>query len=163
MKRKLTVAEAVKAASILFELNTGESGVLALAGKAGLPCATEEEKKALMLEWRAFVHAAVLYGLMVQAPNVVVVEYLRVTQPMLGSLGYAPKEAEDFVDGAFRAYVDPLVRTRTQECPSVFFRRLLNKDVAEVPAAAAATVSGVMAMILSAILDKLEQYEFGTE
>ncbi len=163
MKRKLTVAEAVKAASILFELNTGESGVLALAGKAGLPCATDEEKKALMLEWRAFVHAAVLYGLMVQAPNVVVVEYLRVTQQMLGSLGYAPKEAEDFVDGAFRAYVDPLVRTRTQECPSVFFRRLLNKDVAEVPAAAAATVSGVMAMILSAILDKLEQYEFGTE
>ena len=163
MKRKLTVAEAVKAASILFELNTGESGVLALAGKAGLPCATEEEKKALMLEWRAFVHAAVLYGLMVQAPNVVVVEYLRVTQQMLGSLGYAPKEAEDFVDGAFRAYVDPLVRTRTQECPSVFFRRLLNKDVAEVPAAAAATVSGVMAMIRSAILDKLEQYEFGTE
>lgn len=163
MKRKLTVAEAVKAASILFELNTGESGVLALAGKAGLPCATDEEKKALMLEWRAFVHAAVLYGLMVQAPNVVVVEYLRVTQQMLGSLGYAPKEAEDFVDGAFRAYVDPLVRTRTPECPSVFFRRLLNKDVAEVPAAAAATVSGVMAMILSAILDKLEQYEFGTE
>ena len=163
MKRKLTVAEAVKAASILFELNTGESGVLALAGKAGLPCATDEEKKALMLEWRAFVHAAVLYGLMVQAPNVVVVEYLRVTQQMLGSLGYAPKEAEDFVDGAFRAYVDPMVRTKTQECPSVFFRRLLNKDVAEVPAAAAATVSGVMAMILSAILDKLEQYEFGTE
>ena len=163
MKRKLTVAEAVKAASILFELNTGESGVLALAGKACLPCVTDEEKKALMLEWRAFVHAAVLYGLMVQAPNVVVVEYLRVTQQMLGSLGYAPKEAEDFVDGAFRAYVDPLVRTRTQECPSVFFRRLLNKDVAEVPAAAAATVSGVMAMILSAILDKLEQYEFGTE
>ena len=162
MKRKLTVAEAVKAAAILFELNTGESGVLALAGKAGLPCATDEEKKALMLEWRAFVHAAVLYGLMVQAPNVVVVEYLRVTQQMLGSLGYAPKEAEDFVDGAFRAYVDPLVRTRTQECPSVFFRRLLNKDVAEVPAAAAATVSGVMAMILSAVLDKLEQYEFGT-
>ena len=163
MKRKLTVAEAVKAASILFELNTGESGVLALAGKAGLPCATDEEKKTRMHEWRAFVHAAVLYGLMVQAPNVVVVEYLRVTQQMLGSLGYAPKEAEDFVDGAFRAYVDPMVRTKTQECPSVFFRRMLNKDVAEVPAAAAATVSGVMAMILSAILDKLEQYEFGTE
>lgn len=163
MKRKLTVAEAVKAASILFELNTGEAGVLALAAGAGLPCTSDEEKRTLMLEWRAFVHAAVLYGLMVQAPNVVVVEYLRVTQQMLGSLGYAPKEAEDFVDGAFRAYVDPMVRTKTQECPSVFFRRLLNRDVAEVPATAAATVSGVMAMIMSAILDKLEQYEFGTE
>ena len=163
MKRKLSVAEAVQAAGILFELNTKENGVLAVAQKAGLPCATEEEKKRLMLEWRAYVHAAVLYALMVQAPNVVVVEYLRVTQDMLKNLGYSPKEAEDFVDGAFRAYVDPMVRTKTQECPGVFFRRLMNKDVSEVPADTAAMVSGVMAMIMSAVLDKLEQYEFGIE
>ncbi len=163
MKRKLSVAEAVQAAGILFELNTEENGVLAVARKAGLPCATEEEKKRLMLEWRAYVHAAVLYALMVQAPNVVVVEYLRVTQDMLKKLGYSPKEAEDFVDGAFRAYVDPMVRTKTQECPGVFFRRLMNKDVSEVPADTAAMVSGVMAMIMSAVLDKLEQYEFGIE
>lgn len=163
MKRKLSVAEAVQAAGILFELNAGEKGVLAMAEKAGLPCSTEEEKKALMLEWRAYVHATVLYGLMVQAPNVVVVEYLRVTQSMLQKLGYSPKEAEDFVDGAFRAYVDPMVRTKTQECPGVFFRRLLNKEVSEVPPATAAMVSGIMAMIMSAVLDKLEQYEFGIE
>ena len=163
MKRKLTVAMAVQAAGILFELNTGESGVFAMAQKAGLPCTTEEEKKKLMLEWRAYVHAAVLYGLMVQAPNVVVVEYLRVTQDMLGKLGYTPEEAGDFVDGAFRAYVDPMVRTKTQECPSVFFRRLLDRDVADVPPTTAAMVSGVMAMVMSAVLDKLEQYEFGIE
>ena len=163
MKKKLDVATAVQAAGILFELNTGENGVLAMAQKAGLPCASDEEKKRLMLEWRAYVHAAVLYGLMVQAPNVVVVEYLRVTQSMLQKLGYSPKEAEDFVDGAFRAYVDPMVRTKTQECPDVFFRRLLNRGVSEVPAETAAVVSGVMAMIMSAILDKLEQYEFGIE
>ena len=163
MKRKLSVSEAVQAAGILFELNTGEKGVLAMAEKAGLPCASDEEKKCLMLEWRAYVHAAVLYGLMVQAPNVVVVEYLRVTQSMLQKLGYAPKEAEDFVDGAFRAYVDPMVRTKTQECPGVFFRRLLNRDVSEIPPATAAMVSCVMAMIMSAVLDKLEQYEFGIE
>ena len=114
---------AVEAAGILFELNTKESGVLAMAQKAGLPCATAEEKSRLMLEWRAYVHAAVLYGLMVQAPNVVVVEYLRVTQDMLRRLGYSPEEAGDFVDGAFRSYVDPMVRTQTQECPAVFFRR----------------------------------------
>lgn len=163
MKKKLTVAAAVQAAGILFELNTGEGGVLAMAQRAALPCATEAEKRKLMLEWRAFVHAAVLYGLMVQAPNVVVVEYLRVTQDMLGKLGYSPAEAEDFVDDAFRAYADPMVRTSTQECPGVFFRRLLNKDVADVPADTAAMVSGVMAMVMSAILDKLEQYEFGIE
>ena len=56
-----------------------------------------------------------------------------------------------------------MVRTKTQECPGVFFRRLLNKEVSEVPAASAAMVSGVMAMIMSAVLDKLEQYEFGIE
>lgn len=163
MKKKLDVATAVQAAGILFELNTGENGVLAMAQKAKLPCASGEEKKKLMLEWRAYVHAAVLYGLMVQAPNVVVVEYLRVTQSMLQKLGYSPKEAEDFVDGAFRAYVDPMVRTKTQECPDVFFRRLLNRGVSEVPTENAAVVSGVMAMVMSAILDKLEQYEFGIE
>ncbi len=163
MKRKLDVATAVQAAGILFELNTGENGVLAMARKAGLPCASDAEKKRLMLEWRAYVHAAVLYGLMVQAPNVVVVEYLRVTQDMLKKLGYTPEEAEAFVDGAFRSYVDPMVRTKTQECPGVFFRRLLDKDVTEVPAETAAMVSGVMAMIMSAVLDKLEQYEFGIE
>ena len=163
MKKKLNVATAVQAAGILFELNTGESGVFALAARAGLPCTTEEEKHRLMLEWRAYVHAAVLYGLMVQAPNVVVVEYLRVTQDMLKKLGYSSEEAEDFVDGAFRAYVDPMVRTRTQECPAVFFRRLLHKELADIPADTVAVVSGVMAMIMSAVLDKLEQYEFGTE
>ena len=159
-KRTLSVARAVEAAGILFELNTGESGVLAMAGKAGLPCATQEEKSRLMLEWRAYVHAAVLYGLMVQAPNVVVVEYLRVTQNMLRRLGYSPEEAEAFVDGAFRSYVAPMVRTKTQECPAVFFERLLGRNVEDVPASTAAMVSGVMAMVMSAILDKLEQYEF---
>lgn len=163
MKKKLTVAHAVEAAGILFELNTRESGVMAMAQKAELPCGTAEEKSRLMLEWRAYVHAAVLYGLMVQAPNVVVVEYLRVTQDMLGRLGYSPEEASDFVDGAFRSYVDPMVRTQTQECPAVFFRRLLDRSVEEVPQNTAAMVSAVMAMIMSAILDKLEQYEFGVD
>ena len=163
MKKKLTVARAVEAAGILFELNTRESGVMAMAQKAELPCGTAEEKSRLMLEWRAYVHAAVLYGLMVQAPNVVVVEYLRVTQDMLRRLGYSPEEAGDFVDGAFRSYVDPMVRTQTQECPAVFFRRLMDRSVEEVPPATAAMVSAVMAMIMSAVLDKLEQYEFGLD
>ena len=35
MKKKLTLARAVEAAGILFELNTKESGVLAMAQKAG--------------------------------------------------------------------------------------------------------------------------------
>ena len=163
MKRRLTLAQAVEAASILFELNTEPRAALAIAARAGLPCATEEEQKAFLWEWRAYVHAAVLYGLMVQAPNVVVVEYLRVTQDMLHRLGYGSEQAADFVDGAFRAYTDPMVRTQTQECPGVFFQRLLNKPMADVPAQTVAMISAVMAMVMSATLDKLEQYEYGLE
>jgi len=163
MKRRLTLAQAVEAASILFELNTEPRAALAIAARAGLPCATEEEQKAFLWEWRAYVHAAVLYGLMVQAPNVVVVEYLRVTQDMLHRLGYGSEQAADFVDGAFRAYTDPMVRTQTQECPGVFFQRLLNKPMEEVPAQTVAMISAVMAMVMSATLDKLEQYEYGLE
>lgn len=163
MKRRLTLAEAVEAAGILFALNTEEKGVLAIARRAGLPCGTPEEQASLMLEWRAYVHAAVLYGLMVQAPNVVVVAYLRETQAMLSRLGYSEEEAKGFVDGAFRDYTDPMVRTQTQECPAVFFRRLLGKPLADLPPQTVAMVSGVLAMIMSAVLDKLEQYEYGLE
>jgi len=163
MKRRLTLAQAVEAASILFELNTEPKAALAIAARAGIPCGTEEEQKAFLWEWRAYVHAAVLYGLMVQAPNVVVVEYLRVTQDMLHRLGYGSEQAADFVDGAFSAYTDPMVRTQTQECPGVFFQRLLNKPMADVPAQTVAMISAVMAMVMSATLDKLEQYEYGLE
>jgi len=163
MKRKLTLAQAVEAAGILFELNTEPKGALAIAARAGLPCGTDGEKAAFLWEWRAYVHAAVLYGLMVQAPNVVVVEYLRATQDMLRRLGYSAEQATDFVDGAFRAYTDPMVRTQTQECPAVFFQRLLSKELADVPAATVALISAVMAMVMSATLDKLEQYEYGLE
>ncbi len=160
MKRRLSVMQAVEAAGILFSLNTEREGVLAMAARADLPCGTDEAVHKLLWEWRAFVHAAVLYGLMVQTPNVVVVAYLRTTPEMLASLGYAQEEADAFVDGAFRAYSEPMVRTKTQECPAVFFRRLLGREIGEVPAHSVSVVAGVMAMIISAVLDKLEQYEY---
>lgn len=163
MKRRLSVAEAVQAASILYELNSKPEAVLALARQAELPLSDPEAEKVLLREWRAFVHAAVLYGLMAQAPNIVVVEYLRVTQDMLRREGYSPDEAESFVDEAFRAYVEPLLRTQTKECPAVFFRRLCGQELPDAPPRSVAVVSGVMAMIFAAVLDKLEHYEFAVE
>ena len=44
MKRKLTLAQAVEAAGILFELNTDPKGALAIAARAGIPCESEGEK-----------------------------------------------------------------------------------------------------------------------
>ena len=163
MKKTLSVAEAVQAAGILYELNSGREGIVSLASQAGLPCANEDEERTILREWRAFVHAAVLYGLMVHAPNIVVVEYLRATQTLLGRAGYTPAEAEAFVDDAFRAYVEPLLRTQTKECPAIFFRRVMDKEPSELPSRTVAVVAGVMAMILAAILDKLEQYEFAID
>lgn len=158
MKRQLSVAEAVQAASILYELNSGRDAILALAAQAQLQIAGGED--ALLREWRAFVHAAVLYSLMVHAPNIVVVEYLRATQAMLQNMGYTSEEALDFVDDAFSAYVEPLLCTKTQECPSIFFRRLEGKEIAEVSPHALALVSGVMAMLFATFLDTLEKFDF---
>lgn len=45
----------------------------------------------------------------------------------------------------------------------MFFGRLIGRELADVPPRAAAVVSGVMAMIFAAVLDKLEQYEFAAE
>jgi len=158
MKRKLSVALAVEAATILREINSGRDGVLNLARQADLPCSDIEEEKRLLEEWLAFVHAAVLYGLMVHAPNIVVVEYTRSTRAMLEKSGYSPDGAERFIDGAFAAYVEPLLRGQTKECPSVFFHRLTGE--AEPKPHSLAVVSGVMAMLFAAVLDKLEQYEY---
>lgn len=158
MKRQISVAEAVQAASILYELNTKRDAILALATKAELKPAGGEES--LLYEWHAFVHAAVLYGLMVQAPNIVVVEYLRATQTMLQSNGYSYDDALHFVDDAFSAYVKPLLHTQTQECPTIFFRRLEGKEISDVPSFSVALISGVMAMLFATVLDKLEMYEY---
>jgi hypothetical protein len=163
MKRRLSVSQAVEAACILFDLNTKEQSVVLMAQRAGLPCSTQEEKTKLLWEWRAYVHAAVLYGLMVQAPNIVVVEYLRVTQAMLHELGYSSSEAESFIDGAFRAYTDPMVHTRVKDCPGIFFKRLMEQSLDSLPAHTVAMISGVMAMVVSAVLDKWEQYDFALE
>lgn len=44
--------------------------------------------------------------------------------------------------------------------PRDFLPPPVRKEVSEVPPRQVAVISGVMAMILAAVLDKLEQYEF---
>lgn len=166
MKKSLSVARAVEAAHILVELNSGRESVLAMAERAGLLGPGGAGGEAIVREWRAFARAAVLYGLMAQAPAVTVVEFLRGTREALTREGYSPAEAEVFVDGEFRAYVDPLLREKPGECPAVFFQRLRGDTLSAAASTgphAVAVVSGVMAMVLAAILDKLEQYEFLAE
>lgn len=165
MKRKLSLAEAVEAASILFELNSNREALRRVAENAVLqvPGDPAEADDKLWLEWAAFVHAAVLYALMAHAPNVVVVEYLRTTRNKLSGRGLDEAGINEFVDASFSPYVQPLLRDEARECPDIFFRHLLGRGIAEVDANCAAVISGTMAMVLAAVVDKLEQYDFMTE
>ena len=152
-----------KRRELLFELNSGRQGVLAMRSRPGCPAHLPMREKKLLREWYAFVHAAVLYGLMVQAP-----EYRRGGIPAWhaghsGGLGFTPDEATTLLWTTPSRLCGPSVRTRTEECPGIFFRRLSGKEVSEVPPRQVAVISGVMAMILAAVLDKLEQYEFLTQ
>ena len=82
-KKTLHPEQAVQAACFLFELNTREGDILEMADRAGIPHADAPARKTLTREWYGFVHAAVVYGLMAQAPNLVMAEYLRSTRALL--------------------------------------------------------------------------------
>ena len=178
-KKPLSAAQGLQAAHILFELNTGAEEILRMAQRSGLPEVFWGGPLApnLCEEWRAFVHAVVTAGLMQHAPNSVLVAYLRDTGSLLeqaeGHSDAAPHadRLEDFVDGPFSAYMPLVAHERQKECPLLFFRRLgLTEDgdlfdlmTADALAKAEARIAAVMAMLISAVQDKLEGYDIAAE
>lgn len=164
-KKMLTPEQAVRAACILFELNTGEKDLLEMARRAGIPCEDELDRKALAREWYGFVHASIVYGLMAQASNQIMAEYLRSTRALLARLGgYTPEQIESFIDDTFSGYIRLMAQNQQKQCPSLFFQRLLGEGSLEkLPKERVAFLSGMMAITICAILDKLSQYEFLVE
>ena len=178
-KKPLSAAQGLEAAHILFELNTGAEGILRMAQRSGLPEAFWGGPLAPQLceEWRAFVHAVVTAGLMQHAPNTVLAAYLRDTGSLLeqaeGHSDAAPlaERLEEFVDGPFSAYMPLLAHERQKECLLLFFRRLglaEDGDLSDLMDAASlaraqARVAAVMAMLISAVWDKLEAYDIAAE
>lgn len=159
MKKILNSVEGVQAACFLFELNTGRDAVLGMAAKANLPCRTTEEQNLILREWYAFVHAVVLYGLMAKAPNLVVVEYLRSSRALLQRIAlYDEDTTTAFLDNAFAAYVEPLLQDERAKCPALFLSRCTSSS--SHSRQALVVVSQLMALVLAAILDKMEEYEF---
>ncbi|WP_297827542.1 serine/threonine protein kinase [uncultured Desulfovibrio sp.] len=176
-RKQLCAAQGIEAACILFQLNSKTADILRLAQNAGLPpvFTTGAERARLCAEWRAFVHAAVTAGLMQHAPNSVLVGYLRQTGPLLRAAeadtpgGCALPESQqpaqtDFVDGPFASYMALLGHGEQAGCPSLFCRRLADA----APGLAAhlaqdtrvqARLAAVMALVISAIWDKLEDFE----
>ncbi len=164
-KKILTPEQAVRAACILFELNTGEHDLLEMAKRAGVPCDDDAERKALSREWYGFVHAAVVYGLMAQASNQVMAEYLRSTRTLLSqTAGYTPEQIEAFIDDTFSGYIRLMAQNQQKQCPALFYQRLVGENAIEtLPKERVAFLSGMMAITICAILDKLGQYEFLVE
>lgn len=164
-KKTLQPEQAVQAACFLFELNTREGDILEMADRAGIPHADAPARKTLTREWYGFVHAAVVYGLMAQAPNLVMAEYLRSTRALLEqTAGYSPEEIESFIDETFSGYIRLMAQNKQKLCPALFFQRLLGTESLEsLPAERVAFLSGMMAITMCAVLDKFGQYDFAAE
>lgn len=168
-RKPLSRLDGVRAACLLFELNTREEDILEMAGRAGVaPGATGPEgtghpvkRDDLLREWRGFVHAAVVYALMAEAPNVVVAEYLRATRELLARAGYEDEVVEHFIDNTFAAYIRLMAQNRQKECPIRFYEQVLGvSDISCLPSERVAFLSGMMAITMCAVLDKVGNYEF---
>lgn len=164
-KKAVSLAQGVQAACILFALNTDKVGILKLAIAAGMNDVLQNPalQQQLLEEWNAFVHATVTTGLMQHAPNAALVEYLRQTKALLQeSLHFDAARAERFVDESFAAYMDTLATEKQQQCPALFFQRLLHKDLHELPEKTCALIASTMAMTIATINDALEGYAIAT-
>lgn len=180
-RRRLTAAEGVEAACILFRLNAESAAILRMASHCGFPSALLAGASARLVctEWRAFVHAAVTASLMQHAPNEVVLAYLRRTHALLAACAAsdavsspAPGEApvapiapppdeasvNAFVDGPFSAYMPLLAQGDPRACPALFCRRTGLELPPEAALAAQARLAAVMALLISTFNDKLEAY-----
>ena len=168
-RKILSCAMSVRASLVLFALNTDRNALLRQADAARLfhnvpPEALPATRRRLLDEWRAFVHAVIVYGLGHRAPNSVVVEYLRTTRALLEDQGYSPEATEAFIDGPFHVYMERLMEEKHKECPVIFLRRLYGLDETQpIPAHPLAVFSGLMAMLICAVIDKLDQYDMRPE
>ncbi len=164
--KKLGKAQAVDAACILFSLNTEPDQVLKMIeqmekdGFAPLSISRE----LFCREWYGFVHATIVANLMVHAPNSVLVDYLRTTSALLKTRNIPKDEAKNFVDTHFAPYMELVGKEEQKACPEQFFKAVCNiQSLDAVPPRALAFLSGTMALVMSAVTDKLEQYEILAE
>lgn len=175
-RRRLSAADGVRAACILFALNTEQDATLRMLGHCGFPPELlHADAAALCTEWRAFVHAAVTAALMRHAPAEVVLEYVRRTRHLLGetpapdtrpetSAASGPSDALDrFVDGPFAAYMPLLAQADPQACPGLFYRRTGAAQPQPEALAVQARLAAVMALLIGTLSDKLDAYDIQPE
>lgn len=165
-RKRLTPEQGVQAACFLFELNTREQDLTEMAQRAGIRCdADSDTRERVIEEWYGFVHAAVVYGLQNCASNGIMAEYLRSTRVLLAQVArYDAERIETFIDQTFAGYIGLMARNEQKQCPALFYKRVLDiSDLTELPKERVAFLSGMMAITMCAILDKLGAYDFADE
>ena len=175
-KKQLSAAQGIQAACILFEINSKTADIINMASGAQMPQEYLSGPGAEMFcaEWRAFVHAVVTAALMQHAPNTVFLAYLRQTGNLLAAAGAGVDSADEkavesalnaFVDGPFAQYMPLLAQEQQAQCPDLFCQRLavqaanLRGQASPPDDHAKARLAAIMAMVISAVWDKLEQYD----
>lgn len=162
-KKILTCAQATEAAAILFELNTKPEEICSMVGHASLPDSAED-MACIVKEWYGFVQAAIVYALMHNAPAGVVAAYLQSSTALLQTrAGYDVQTAHAFIDQVFTPYMECLVQNRQKDCPALFIHRITGLELSAAPPITVRVVSGVMAMTLCTMLDKVSAYEMLAE
>ena len=79
--------------------------------------------------------------------------------------GGLPSGLEDFVDGPFAQYMPLLAQSEQSQCPELFCQRLavetarVRGEASPLDDQSKARLAAVMAMLISAVWDKLEQYD----
>ncbi len=160
--KKLARSQAVDAACILFSLNTDYNQVIKMIEQLERDGFKPKSinRDLFCKEWYGFVHAALVASLMVNAPNSVLVEYLRNTSALLKKCNIPKSEAKHFVDTHFSPYMELVGQGAQKQCPKRFFQVVCSiNELENVPNRALAFISGTMALVMSAVADKLEQYE----
>ena len=115
---------------------------------------------------------------MQHAPNTVFLAYLRQTGNLLavasGQFDSTDEKAVNaalnaFVDGPFAQYMPLLAQEQQAQCPDLFCQRLavqaanLRGQASPPDDHSKARLAAIMAMVISAVWDKLEQYEIQPE
>lgn len=74
--------------------------------------------------------------------------------------GYDEEETVLFLDNQFQAYIQLIIEEKVKDCPKLFYKRLLAKDLSEIGKRSAVLLSGAMAMLVANCLDIFENYTY---
>lgn len=156
-EKKITCAQSVEIAMLLYEENINQAEITNMIKIANISL-SQDMLPLVFSEWKAFVHAAIVYSLMHHAPAVVACEYIKNIKALMGRHDNLEDE-NSFIDNTFSAYMKCFVEDAAKECPQIFIKKILNININDCSLQTVKVVSGVMALTISNILDKIELVE----